>query len=164
MQSTSHGRPEALFFELLHFREVNTVKFRTAPTHRPYMTRGVYVAVIIRCGWGRYAWSLSMRGAPRCAPRGGAACARPVPMAEPPARPAPACRALPAPPACAVDSAFPSLDAVLRQLNDPEAPTLFRLLEQQAALEKRVREAEDNVVRLHFYTHFPNKYFKYENF
>lgn len=62
------------------------------------------------------------------------------------------------------DSAFPSLDAVLRQLNDPEAPTLFRLLEQQAALEKRVREAEDNVVRFHFYTHFPTKYCKYENF
>lgn len=46
------------------------------------------------------------------------------------------------------DSAFPSLEAVLRQLNDPEASTLFKLLEQQAAIEKRVRESEDNVVRM----------------
>nr|XP_049702046.1 ral GTPase-activating protein subunit beta isoform X2 [Helicoverpa armigera] len=103
--------------------------------------------VIIRCGWGRYAWSLSARGAARCATRGcGGACARPVDMRD--ARPAapPACRPLPHAPPCALDSAFPSLDAVLRQLNDPDAPTLFKLLEQQAAIEKRVKESEDNVV------------------
>lgn len=35
---------------------------------------------------------------------------------------------------------------MLRQLNDPDAPTLFKLLEQQAAIEKRVKENEDNVV------------------
>ncbi|XP_069360436.1 ral GTPase-activating protein subunit beta isoform X5 [Maniola hyperantus] len=104
------------------------------------------IVVIIRCGWGRFAWSLSSRGAPRCAGRGGAACARPVPMLEPPPRAPPACLPLPAAPPCAVDAAFPTLDAVLRQLNDPEAPTLFRLLEQQAAIEKRVRESEDNVM------------------
>ncbi|XP_072937898.1 ral GTPase-activating protein subunit beta isoform X2 [Epargyreus clarus] len=109
------------------------------------------VVVIIRNAWGRYAWSLSSRGAARSARRGGAACARPVPIAEPPPRAPPACRALPAHPAAgdrapALDAAFPSLDAVLRQLNDPEAPTLFRLLEQQAVIEKRVRESEDNVV------------------
>ncbi|XP_068622605.1 ral GTPase-activating protein subunit beta [Battus philenor] len=103
------------------------------------------LVVIIRCGWGRYAWSLSSRGAPRCATRGAACCARPVPMLEPPPRAAPTCVPLPAAPPCAVDSAFPSLDAVLRQLNDPEAPTLFKLLEQQAAIEKRVKESEDNV-------------------
>ncbi|KAH9638077.1 hypothetical protein HF086_014938 [Spodoptera exigua] len=58
------------------------------------------------------------------------------------ARPAahPLCRALPHAPPCATDSAFPSLEAVLRQLNDPDAPTLFKLLEQQAAIEKRVPE------------------------
>ncbi|XP_047028980.1 ral GTPase-activating protein subunit beta isoform X1 [Helicoverpa zea] len=103
--------------------------------------------VIIRCGWGRYAWSLGARGAARSARRGcGGACARPVDMRD--ARPAapPACRALPHAPPCALDSAFPSLDAVLRQLNDPDAPTLFKLLEQQAAIEKRVKENEDNVV------------------
>lgn len=44
------------------------------------------------------------------------------------------------------DSAFPSLEAVLRQLNDPEAPTLFKLLEQQSAIEKRVRESENHLV------------------
>ncbi|XP_022836359.1 ral GTPase-activating protein subunit beta-like [Spodoptera litura] len=112
--------------------------------------------VIIRCGWGRYAWSLSARGAARCAGRGvGAACARPVDMRE--ARPAtlPACRPLPHAPPCATDSAFPSLEAVLRQLNDPDAPTLFKLLEQQAAIEKRVKESEDNVVSIH-YLHLPN--------
>ncbi|KPJ20994.1 Ral GTPase-activating protein subunit beta [Papilio machaon] len=43
------------------------------------------------------------------------------------------------------DSAFPSLEAVLRQLNDPDAPVLFKLLEQQAAIEKRVKDNEDNV-------------------
>ncbi|XP_049872205.1 ral GTPase-activating protein subunit beta isoform X2 [Pectinophora gossypiella] len=103
--------------------------------------------VIIRCGWGRYAWSLSSRGAARCAGRGGgAACARPIDMLEPPPRPQPTCVPLPQAPPCAVDSAFPSLEAVLRQLNDPEAPTLFKLLEQQAAIEKKVRESEDNVV------------------
>ncbi|XP_046966559.1 ral GTPase-activating protein subunit beta isoform X2 [Vanessa cardui] len=104
------------------------------------------IVAIIRCGWGRFAWSLSSRGAPRCATRGAAACARPVPMLEPPPRAPPACRALPAAPPCAVDAAFPTLDAVLRQLNDPEATTLFKLLEQQAAIEKKVRESEDNVV------------------
>ncbi|XP_041980537.1 ral GTPase-activating protein subunit beta isoform X2 [Aricia agestis] len=104
------------------------------------------VVVIIRNGWGQYAWSMSCRGAPRCATRVSAACARPVPMSEPPPRPPPVCRALPAAPPCAVDSAFPSLDAVLRKLNDPEAPTLFKLLEQQATLEKKVRDSEDNVV------------------
>lgn len=46
------------------------------------------------------------------------------------------------------DSAFPSLEAVLRQLNDPEAPALFKLLEQQAALEKRVQESENNAVNI----------------
>ncbi|XP_073960572.1 ral GTPase-activating protein subunit beta [Choristoneura fumiferana] len=104
--------------------------------------------VIIRCGWGRFAWSMSNRGAPRSGARGGgAACARPVDMLEPPPRPPPVCRPLPpAPPPCAVDSAFPSLEAVLRQLNDPEAPALFKLLEQQAALEKRVQESENNAV------------------
>ncbi|KOB78692.1 Ral GTPase-activating protein subunit beta [Operophtera brumata] len=35
---------------------------------------------------------------------------------------------------------------VLRQLNDAEAPTLFKLLEQQANIEKRARENEDSVV------------------
>lgn len=35
---------------------------------------------------------------------------------------------------------------MLRQLNDPDAPTLFKLLEQQAAIEKRVKESEENVV------------------
>ncbi|CAG4955634.1 unnamed protein product [Parnassius apollo] len=103
------------------------------------------LVVIIRCAWGRYAWSLSSRGAPRCATRGATACARPVPMLEPPARAPPTCLPLPAAPPCAVDSAFPSLEAVLRQLNDPDAPTLFKLLEQQAAIEKRVKESEDNV-------------------
>ncbi|XP_063383145.1 ral GTPase-activating protein subunit beta [Cydia fagiglandana] len=103
--------------------------------------------VIIRCGWGRFAWSLSNRGAPRSGLRGGAACARPVDITEPPPRAPPVCRPLPpAPPPCAVDSAFPSLEAVLRQLNDPEAPTLFKLLEQQAAVEKRVQESENNAV------------------
>ncbi|KAM3960395.1 LOW QUALITY PROTEIN: ral GTPase-activating protein subunit beta-like [Aphomia sociella] len=103
--------------------------------------------VIIRCGWGRYAWSLSSRGAARCARRGGgAACARPVDMLEPAPRPPPACRPLPPAPAAALDSAFPTLESVVRQLNDPDAPTLFKLLEQQAAIEKRVRESEDNVV------------------
>ncbi|CAH2269392.1 jg16418 [Pararge aegeria aegeria] len=42
--------------------------------------------------------------------------------------------------------AFPTLDAVLRQLNDTEAPTLFKLLEQQATIEKKVRDSEDNVM------------------
>ncbi|XP_026741412.1 ral GTPase-activating protein subunit beta isoform X2 [Trichoplusia ni] len=103
--------------------------------------------VIIRCGWGRYAWSLSSRGAARSATRGcGGACARPVDMRDPrPAQP-PVCRPLPPAPPCALDSAFPTLESVVRQLNDPEAPTLFKLLEQQAAIEKRVRESEDNVV------------------
>lgn len=103
--------------------------------------------VIIRCGWGRYAWSLSSRGAARSAVRVcGGACARPVDMRDPrPAAP-PVCRPLPPAPPCALDSAFPSLEAVLRQLNDPDAPTLFKLLEQQSAIEKRVRESEDNVV------------------
>ncbi|XP_059062212.1 ral GTPase-activating protein subunit beta [Achroia grisella] len=103
--------------------------------------------VIIRCGWGRYAWSLSSRGAARCATRGGgAACPRPVDMLGPAPRPAPACLPLPPAPPCAVDSAFPTLDSVLRQLNDPDAPILFKLLEQQANIEKRVKENEDNVV------------------
>ncbi|KPI97082.1 Ral GTPase-activating protein subunit beta [Papilio xuthus] len=102
------------------------------------------LVVILRCGWGRYAWSLSVRGAPRCAQRGAASCARPVNMLEPPPRAPPLCRPLPASPPCAVDSAFPSLEAVLRQLNDPDAPVLFKLLEQQAAIEKRVKDNEDN--------------------
>ncbi|XP_060804490.1 ral GTPase-activating protein subunit beta isoform X2 [Amyelois transitella] len=100
--------------------------------------------VIIRCGWGRFAWSLSSRGAARSAARGGAACPRPVPISEPPPRPRPVCRPLPAAPA-ALDAAFPSLESVLRQLNDPEASTLFKLLEQQAVIEKTVKESEDNV-------------------
>ncbi|XP_028171090.1 ral GTPase-activating protein subunit beta [Ostrinia furnacalis] len=105
------------------------------------------LVVIIRCGWGRFAWSLSSRGAARCAGRGaGAACARPVDMLPAPRPPPPACRPLQPPPPCALDSAFPSLESVLRQLNDPEAPTLFKLLDQQAAIEKRVTESEDNVV------------------
>ncbi|CAK1542009.1 unnamed protein product [Leptosia nina] len=104
------------------------------------------IVVIIRNGWGRYAWSLSSRGAARCAGRGGGgACPRPVAMLEPPARAPPVCLPLCAAPPCAVDSAFPSLEAVLRQLNDPEATVLFKLLEQQAAIERRVREGEDNV-------------------
>ncbi|XP_045512346.1 ral GTPase-activating protein subunit beta isoform X2 [Pieris brassicae] len=104
------------------------------------------IVVIIRTGWGRYAWSLSSRGAARSAGRGaGGACPRPVAILEPPARPPPHCRPLCAPPPCALDSAFPSLDSVLRQLNDPEATVLFKLLEQQASIERRVRESEDNV-------------------
>ncbi|KAM3965432.1 LOW QUALITY PROTEIN: ral GTPase-activating protein subunit beta-like [Aphomia sociella] len=67
-------------------------------------------------------------------------------MLEPAPRPPPACRPLPPAPAAALDSAFPTLESVVRQLNDPDAPTLFKLLEQQAAIEKRVRESEDNVV------------------
>ncbi|XP_075979377.1 ral GTPase-activating protein subunit beta isoform X2 [Anticarsia gemmatalis] len=103
--------------------------------------------VIIRCGWGRYAWSLSSRGAARSAVRPACgACARPVDMREARAAAPPACRPLPPAPPCHLDSAFPSLEAVLRQLNDPDAPTLFKLLEQQAAIEKRVKESEDNVV------------------
>ncbi|KAJ8718675.1 hypothetical protein PYW08_002912 [Mythimna loreyi] len=103
--------------------------------------------VIIRCGWGRYAWSLSARGAARSAGRGcGGACARPVDMRDSRPAAAPVCRPLPHAPPCALDSAFPSLEAVLRQLNDPEAPTLFKLLEQQAIIEKKVKESEDNVV------------------
>ncbi|XP_028026562.1 ral GTPase-activating protein subunit beta isoform X3 [Bombyx mandarina] len=105
------------------------------------------LVVIIRCAWGRYAWSLSSRGAARSAGRGaGGACARPVDTRPPRAPPAPHCRPLPPAPPCALDAAFPTLDAVLRQLGDPEAPTLFKLLEQQAAIEKRVKESEDNVV------------------
>ncbi|CAB3260513.1 unnamed protein product [Arctia plantaginis] len=103
--------------------------------------------VIIRCGWGRYAWSVSSRGAARSAVRlPSGACARPVDMRE--ARPSapPVCRPLPPAPPCALDSAFPTLDAVIRQLNDPDAPKLFKLLEQQAAIEKRVKESEDNAV------------------
>ncbi|KAJ8714733.1 hypothetical protein PYW07_002958 [Mythimna separata] len=103
--------------------------------------------VIIRCGWGRYAWSLSARGAARSAGRGcGGACARPVDMRDSRPAAAPVCRPLPHAPPCALDSAFPSLEAVLRQLNDPEAPTLFKLLEAQAAIEKKVKESEDNVL------------------
>ncbi|KAL0870769.1 hypothetical protein ABMA27_005701 [Loxostege sticticalis] len=105
------------------------------------------LVVIIRCGWGRFAWSLSSRGAARCAGRGGgAACARPVDMLPAPRAAPPVCRPLPHAPPAATDSAFPSLESVLRQLNDPEAPTLFKLLEQQATIEKRVTESEDNVV------------------
>ncbi|KAJ2949741.1 hypothetical protein O0L34_g15674 [Tuta absoluta] len=59
--------------------------------------------VIIRCGWGRYAWSMSSRGVARCATRGsGVACARPVDMLEPAPRAAPACRPLPLAPCAAV--------------------------------------------------------------
>ncbi|XP_045500989.1 ral GTPase-activating protein subunit beta isoform X1 [Colias croceus] len=104
------------------------------------------IIVVVRSGWGRSAWALRRRGAARCAGRGGGACARPVPMLEPPPRPPAACLPLPPAPPCAVDSAFPSLDAVLRQLNDPDANVLFKLLEQQAAIEKKVRDSEDNVV------------------
>ncbi|KAJ0174961.1 hypothetical protein K1T71_009102 [Dendrolimus kikuchii] len=103
--------------------------------------------VIIRSGWGRYAWSLRSRGAARCAVRGsGLPCPRPIDIRDQRPHPHPTCRPLPPAPSCAVDAAFPSLEAVLRQLNDPEASTLFKLLEQQAAIEKRVRESEDNAV------------------
>ncbi|VVC92052.1 unnamed protein product [Leptidea sinapis] len=99
------------------------------------------LVVVIRSAWGRFAWSLSSRGSARCAGRGaGAACARPVPMSEPPSRAPPACRAPPAAPACAV------LEAVLRQLNDPDAHVLFKLLEQQATLEQRAAQAHENIV------------------
>ncbi|GBP58150.1 Ral GTPase-activating protein subunit beta [Eumeta japonica] len=105
--------------------------------------------VIIRGGFGRYAWSLSTRGAARCAGRGGGgACARPVDMQDAPRTPQPVCAPLPQGPPCAVDSAFPSLETVLRQLNDSEAPTLFKLLERQTALEKQVMEGQDNVVSI----------------
>ncbi|CAH0399484.1 unnamed protein product [Chilo suppressalis] len=105
------------------------------------------LVVIIRCGWGRFAWSLSSRGAARSAGRGaGGACARPVDMFPAPRPAQPACRPPYAAPPCATDTAFPSLESVLRQLNDPEAPTLFKLLEQQAVIEKRATESEENVV------------------
>ncbi|KAL4717214.1 hypothetical protein ACJJTC_017101 [Scirpophaga incertulas] len=103
--------------------------------------------VIIRCGWGRFAWSLSCRGAARSGARGlGGACPRPVDMQPAPRPPPPACRPPPPAPPAAVDSAFPSLDSVLRQLNDPDAHTLFKLLEQQAVIEKRVAENADHTV------------------
>ncbi|XP_061379446.1 ral GTPase-activating protein subunit beta isoform X2 [Danaus plexippus] len=104
------------------------------------------VVVIIRSSWGRWSWSLCSRGAPRCATLGGSSCPRPVAMLEPPARPPATCRALPAAPPCALESSFPSLEAVLRRLNDPGAATLFKLLEQQTNIEKKVRDGEDKAL------------------
>lgn len=46
----------------------------------------------------------------------------------------------------ASESSFPSLEAVLRRLNDPGAATLFKLLEQQTNIEKKVRDGEDKAV------------------
>ncbi|KAG7300496.1 hypothetical protein JYU34_016127 [Plutella xylostella] len=97
--------------------------------------------VIARSSWGRYAWSLCSRGAPRSATRGGGGCPRPVDMG--PAPPPPRRTVLPLPPSppCATDASFPRLDAVLRQLNDPAAPALFKMLEQQAAVERAASHA-----------------------
>lgn len=95
--------------------------------------------VIIRGGFGRYAWSLCGRGAARSAGRSTGPCTRPIDFSHSSRPMDPQCR-----PTAHVDAAFPSLDSVLRQLNDPEAPILFKLLEKQAAIEKQVRESEDN--------------------
>ncbi|CAG9130069.1 unnamed protein product [Plutella xylostella] len=111
--------------------------------------------VIARSSWGRYAWSLCSRGAPRSATRGGGGCPRPVDMG--PAPPPPRRTVLPLPPSppCATDASFPRLDAVLRQLNDPAAPALFKMLEQQAAVERAASHAPHRVSHWRVTRHAP---------
>ncbi|XP_077290167.1 ral GTPase-activating protein subunit beta isoform X2 [Arctopsyche grandis] len=104
------------------------------------------LTVILRGAFGRHAWTLQLRQLARSRAGGRVGASkgtRPVTFWEPPPTAPPTCSPLPQGPPSAADKSFPSLDSVLRSLNDPGANQLFKLLETQAAIEKTARDNPD---------------------